>query len=114
MASYLPGCSATSLRSSSSTAPAARRFSNCGGKHSHGEPERVARLEDTLALARAERAIGQWYLQTVELQEKTVELQERLDMQTAMQTATLGIANLANSDSEVNTRNPKRFKAEKN
>ena len=70
-------------------------------------PERVARLEDTLALARAERAIGQWYLQTVELQ-------ERLDMQTAMQTATLGIANLANSDSEVNTRNPKRFKAEKN
>ena len=49
----------------------------------------------------------QWYLQTVELQ-------ERLDMQTAMQTATLGIANLANSDSEVNTRNPKRFKAEKN
>ena len=77
-------------------------------------PERVARLEDTLALARAERAIGQWYLQTVELQEKTVELQERLDMQTAMQTATLGIANLANSDSEVNTRNPKRFKAKKN
>ena len=70
--------------------------------------------EDTLALARAERAIGQWYLQTVELQEKTVELQERLDMQTAMQTATLGIANLANSDSEVNTRNPKRFKAKKN
>ena len=84
----------------------------CPARHSgvapsadHPPPE--ATTTTTMANRRPERAIGQWYLQTVELQ-------ERLDMQTAMQTATLGIANLANSDSEVNTRNPKRFKAQKN
>ena len=70
-------------------------------------PERVAPLEDTLALARAENAIGQLYLENRKLQ-------GRLDMQTAMQTATLGIANLANSESEMNTRHPKRFKADQN